>query len=135
MSASFTATKSGVYRAPGGVGVLRAQAEKAGCLWIELPLAEAGDKKQFFAACKKALKLPSYFGGNWDALADCVRDLNWLKSKGYVLHLAGAAQFAKAAGDDYQTALAVLGEAAEFWQGRDTPFVVLVDGAAKLKRF
>ena len=135
MSASFAATKSGLYRAPGSVGVLRAQAEKAGCLWIELLLADAADKKQFFAACKKALKLPSYFGGNWDALADCVRDLNWLKAKGYVLHLEGAAQFAKAAADDYQTALDVLGAAAEFWQGRGTAFVVLVDGATKLKPF
>jgi RNAse (barnase) inhibitor barstar len=135
MSASFTAKRSGIYRAPGSVGVLRAQAEKAGCLWIELPLAVVDGKKAYFDACRKALKLPSYFGGNWDALADCARDLNWLEAKGYVLHLAGAAQFAKAAGDDYDTALSVFEQAAEFWQGRDKPFVVLVDGAAKLKPF
>ncbi len=31
------------------------------------------------------LQLPSYFGFNWNALADCLRDLHWMKSRTVVL--------------------------------------------------
>jgi hypothetical protein len=76
--------------------------------------------------------LPSHFGGNWDALADCVRDFSWLDGNGYVLHVTGCEKFAKAAARDYQTAIDVLSEAAGYWMEKGTPFVVLVDGAGDL---
>lgn len=82
--------------------------------------------------CAQQLKLPEYFGNNWDALADCVCDFSWLNGAGYVLHIAGHSSFAQAAPDDYQTALEVLSEAADFWKEKGTPFVVLVDEAAEL---
>ena len=31
------------------------------------------------------LQLPGYFGFNWDALADCLRDLHWIKQRTVVL--------------------------------------------------
>ena len=55
-----------------------------------------------------------------------------------MLHVSGAAKFAKASPEDYQTALAVFAEAAAFWKGKGktgTPFVVLVDGAKDLPAF
>lgn len=128
----ITPKRSGIYRAPASVDAFRKQAGTAGLLWLDLPLQAAANKKQFLAVCAKQLKLPSYFGGNWDALADCLRDFNWLDGQGYVLHIAGAEKFAAAAAGDYQTALDVLAEAAEFWKGRDTPFFVLVDDAKDL---
>lgn len=129
----IAAKPSGIYRAPADVTSLRKQAEQAGLMWIELPLKAVATKAQFLAACAKHLKLPAHFGVNWDALADCVRDLGWFDaSKGYVLHLSGASAFAKGDANEYQTALAVLREAADFWKGRSTSFVVLVDGASDL---
>ena len=45
-----------------------------------------------------------------------------------------SAQFAKAAGQEYLTALNVLSETADYWKGKgNKPFVVLVDGASNLK--
>jgi RNAse (barnase) inhibitor barstar len=129
------AKRSGVYRAPAPVDALQTAAGKAGLVWIELPLQAVATKKQFLAVCAKQLKLPTYFGGNWDALADCVRDFNWLAGKGYVLHLTGPEKFSKALPDDYQTALDVFAEAADFWKGKNMPFVVLVDGATELRAY
>jgi RNAse (barnase) inhibitor barstar len=33
---------------------------------------------ELYDALSEALHLPSYFGRNWDALADVLRDLSWL---------------------------------------------------------
>ena len=127
--------RSGLYCGPASLDALRKAAAAQGLIWLEMPMAAVSDKQQFLALCKKQMKLPAHFGENWDALADCLRDFEWLKSKGYVMHLSGGDKFAKAAADDYQTALAVLAEAAEFWKAKGTPFVVFIDGARDLPAF
>lgn len=37
-------------------------------------------KEALFAAFVRALRFPDYFGHNWDAFEECVRDLDWLPS-------------------------------------------------------
>ena len=135
-AATITAKRSGVYRVPARIAALRKAAGTAGLAWIDLPLHAVVDRKQFFKMCATQLKLPTYFGGNWDALADCVRDFSWLSGwKGCVLHLSGSEKFAKASADDYQTALAVLAQAADFWKGKGMPFLVFVDGGRDLPAY
>ena len=134
-AAMIEAKRSGVYCAPAQVGALQKAAGNAGLAWIDLPLQAVSNKKQFLAVCAKQLKLPPYFGGNWDALADCVRDFSWISGKGYVLHITGHEKFAIAVPDDYQTVLDVLREAADYWKGKGTPFLVLVDGAKDLSAY
>jgi hypothetical protein len=42
--------------------------------------------KELFAAIASAMKFPDYFGMNWDALDECLRDLDaWIPAPGYVL--------------------------------------------------
>ncbi len=134
-TANLAASRCGLYRAPARMDSVRNAAAAAGLTWLDMPLAAVTDKAQFLTLCKTQMKLPAYFGENWDALADCLRDFEWLKSKGYVLHLSGGEKFARAAADDYHTALAVLGEAADFWKRKGTPFLVFVEGAAELPAF
>lgn len=129
------ARRSGIYRAPARVDALRKTAAADGLVWLAMPLNAVTNKDQFLALAKKQMKLPPHFGDNWDALADCLRDFEWLNAKGYVLHLTDGEKFAKGAPDDYQTALDVLAEAAAFWKGKATPFLVLVGGAKDLPVF
>lgn len=37
-----------------------------------------------------ALRLPDYFGWNWNALSDCLRDLTWLEADHHVLIVENA---------------------------------------------
>jgi len=42
-------------------------------------------KAALMNAVDNALKLPDYFGRNWDALEECIRDLSWLPEGSIVL--------------------------------------------------
>ena len=134
-STKLGAQRSGVYRAPRGVVTLTKQAHAAGLAWFDLKLARVNGKEQFLAVCAKKLKFPEGFGGNWDALADCLRDFEWCNADGYVLHAQNAGRFAKAAPDDYAIALEILKLAADYWKEKRVAFIVLVDGDADLHAF
>lgn len=42
---------------------------------VALDTRDAGDKAAFLTACARDLRFPDYFGGNWDAFEECLRDL------------------------------------------------------------
>jgi RNAse (barnase) inhibitor barstar len=49
-------------------------------------------ERDLLSALARAMEFPSYFGMNWDALDECLRDLSWRPAKGYVLVLRDAEQ-------------------------------------------
>lgn len=81
----------------------------------------------------RALDFPDYFGHNWDALEECLADLEWLPAKGYILLITDAAQVLPEDDEEYTTLLEVLRDAGEAWgngqagmgRQRATPFHVL----------
>lgn len=44
---------------------------------IRLP-AGLRSKRQLLAVLADRLRFPAYFGGNWDALEECLHDLSWI---------------------------------------------------------
>ena len=68
-----------------------------------------------FAEFARALDFPEYFGHNWDALEECLADLEWLPAKGYVLILSDAEQVLPDDEEDYATFLEVMSDAGEAW--------------------
>ena len=73
---------------------------------------------------------PDWFGGNWDALEDCLADLSWIEAEGHVLLLESASGLAA---DDFGIFADVLSSCAQTWAGRGKPFfAVFVQGPATL---
>jgi hypothetical protein len=94
--------------------------------------------------CARALNFPDYFGHNWDALEECLTDLEWLPAKGYILFIIDAAQVLPNDEAEYETFLEILSDAGEAWGSgqagmgtrRATPFHALfaVSDQEKAKR-
>jgi len=78
----------------------------------------------------RALEFPDYFGHNWDALEECLADLEWLPAKGYVVLITDALSVIPDDDEEYETLLEVLSDAGEAWSkgqtadGRRAPFHV-----------
>ena len=86
-----------------------------------------------FAEFARALEFPDYFGHNWDALEECLADLEWLPAKGYILLITDAASVLPNDETEFETLLEILRDAGEAWASgqagmgarRATPFHVL----------
>jgi RNAse (barnase) inhibitor barstar len=63
----------------------------------------------------RALEFPDYFGHNWDALEECLTDLEWLPAKGYILLVTDAAHVLPNDDTEYETFLEILRDAGEAW--------------------
>lgn len=75
--------------------------------------AKISTKKELLQALYEHLRLPGYFGFNWDALADCLRDFHWLGARTVVLVHA---ELPPLPPEDCRTYLIVLAEAVASWQ-------------------
>jgi len=97
-----------------------------------------------FTEFARALKFPDYFGHNWDAMEECLADLEWLPAKGYVLLVTDAEGVLPEDEEEYETFLEILRDAGEAWGDgqagmgarRATPFHALfaVSEGEKSKR-
>nr|WP_240901427.1 barstar family protein [Thioalkalivibrio sp. XN279] len=96
---------------------------------VRIDLAGCRSKAELLARIADALEFPWWFGQNWDALADCLGDLEWLPAAGYVLLLEGADDLRRAAAHDYATVTEVFAAAARGWREHNTPFWVFISGA------
>ncbi len=122
------AARSGVYHSPQqGMTDLLAAAEASGFAIYRVDLAEVRDKDALFERLATALEFPDWFGHNWDALADCLGDLSWQQTDGYLILLEHCDGFRASCGGDFATALQVFAAAAEAWRDECIPFWVLVD--------
>ena len=76
-------------------------------------------KDKLLRSLAERLKFPAYFGHNWDALEECLKDLSWLRTGALQIRhsdvpLAPASQ-------ERQTYLRVLQAAAAKWQTGPAP--------------
>jgi hypothetical protein len=84
----------------------------AGDFILEVP-AGIQSKGELLEALARAGQFPNYFGRNWDALLDCLRDFNWIHEKQIVIKHSDMPL--RAHPTDCRTYLEILREAANDW--------------------
>ena len=98
---------------------------------LEIPQGLA-NKNALLAWYASALEFPSYFGANWDAFEECLRDLVWLKEHTLVLFHRDMplAEHLK----DQRTYIAVLAEIVRHWNAdEDHAVIAAFDPACALR--
>jgi hypothetical protein len=105
------ASRSGVYRAPSDAVVLDV-VRGSGLRAVDISLQAVKGKDELLRRIAVGLEFPGWFGGNWDALEDCLSDLSWQKADGWVVLFR---DFAEASPDDIGVLVDVLRSAAQFW--------------------
>ena len=91
-----------------------------------IDLAGCAEKAEALERIAKGLSFPGWFGGNWDALADCLGDLSWLLAPGYLLLIENSGAWHAAQPEEFDTLLAILNEAALEWRERNVAFWALL---------
>ncbi|MGC4806751.1 barstar family protein [Micromonospora sp. DT233] len=104
------------------------------------------DAAQIFYDFSDALLFPSYFGWNWSALSDCLRDLQWLPADGYLVIIEDAPRILPESAPERHTLFRVLAGVVDHWAsplgqpaGKAVPFTVLLlcdrdEDAARLRQ-
>jgi len=115
---------AGMYKiAERDLKALREASEKLGYAFFKVDLKRAANVPGFIKALARDLQFPEWFGGNLDALSDCLTDFSWQPAPGYVITLSGSERLR-----DTPTSFAALNEvlafSAEQWQRREIPFSV-----------
>jgi RNAse (barnase) inhibitor barstar len=84
--------------------------------------AKSSDEARFFDELAAALQFPYYFGENWNAVWDCITDLNWLRGSSFVVVFDSAEYLLAESERGFQLLLGVLTDAHERWHQETADF-------------
>jgi hypothetical protein len=99
------------------VDQVEADADSLGWRCVVLDGAEVETKEAFLEVCDEAFGLPDWFGMNWDALEECLADLDLGGAQGVVVAWDGWAGLATADPKSFAVAVDVLAGAVRSWRG------------------
>ena len=100
---------------------LRKAAEELHMAFFSVDLKNARNVPGFIKALRIGLDFPDWFGGNLDALHDCLTDFSWCPASGYVITLEGS-ETLSANPTSFAAFNAVLSSVVDEWKTRTTPF-------------
>jgi hypothetical protein len=81
-------------------------------------------KRGLLDQLSSGLRFPDYFGFNWDALEECIRDLSWIPPGPVVLRHSDLPLVGDVANS--QTYLSILSDAVDEWTGAPDRVLVVV---------
>lgn len=120
------AADAGVYRlSHHDVGSLQKSARGLGFAWLQTDLGGQRKRRPALEKLGKDLNLPTWYGANFDALADCLSDLSWQEAPGYVLLVAGTGELRGGDPEAFDTLKSVFADIVEAWRENEKPFWVL----------
>jgi RNAse (barnase) inhibitor barstar len=84
--------------------------------------SKSSDEARFFDELAAALQFPYYFGENWNAVWDCITDLNWLEGSSFLIVFDSAEHLLSESDQGFQFLLEVLTDAHQRWHQETTDF-------------
>jgi RNAse (barnase) inhibitor barstar len=92
---------------------------------IELRIpAGLATERDLLNVLDEGLRFPDYFGGNWDALWECICDLSWLDHAQIIVIHQDLPMKADAA--QCRTYLSIMGDAVRYWARRPEHELIVV---------
>ena len=92
----------------------------------ELDGSRCRSTSSFLREIGHALRFPPYYGANWDALDECIHDLDWLPSGGVVLVIRHSSELLV---DEPSERLTTLTDILRSDLGVERPLTIAVDGS------
>lgn len=122
---------AGVYRMPRiDRKRLVTAAESIGFAVFRIDLNKAANKSELLATIAKQMAFPDWFGGNLDALADCLGDLSWHPAEGYLILLEHCDHAHNTTETGLADVLDIFQEAANEWRAQNIALWCLIDTPA-----
>jgi RNAse (barnase) inhibitor barstar len=103
-------------------------AKAEGLAFFHIEGKNIGGKEQLMTSVATALRLPKHFGKNWDALEECLSELED-GADGYVIYYDHIDTLLGAHPDQFETLVEILRDAVASWKEDDTAMVVLLSGS------
>ncbi|WP_435736435.1 barstar family protein [Cellulosimicrobium sp. PMB13] len=133
MSGTFFRITDGVTESPAGRILLQPGVSAV----VMLDVDDLRGEYEIFDAFDKGFRFPVYFGWNWDALYDCLSDLQWMPADRYLVLVKDAERLCLAEGHPHRLLIETLHRVARFWASpirqsaqRPAGFTVLLSRSA-----
>ena len=97
-------------------------------LSIMIDGTEVRTKEQLLTIMKEALSFPDYFGMNWDALDECIKDLSWLKEIDLIeILITNSIQILSLASEKDKTIFhSIMNTTVDYWTNTGTRLVLFI---------
>jgi RNAse (barnase) inhibitor barstar len=118
---------------------IQAAAKRAGYACFHIEGKNITRKEQLLNHVATALHFPKHFGNNWDALEECLTDLEWIEADGYVIYYDHIDALLENHPDQFETLVEILRDSVAAWKEDGSAMVVVLSGTkgpkgvAKLK--
>lgn len=128
LQSRIAANQGGVWFVPAlEAKKIEALAKKAKFAFFHVDGRSVQRKEQLMNAIATALDLPGHFGHNWDALEECLNDLE-VDGEGFVIHFDHVDALAAAHPSELETLVEILRDSVTSWKEDDVAMVVLFTG-------
>ena len=130
LDALLEENRGGVFFIPGNPAAKPVQQalKGAGYVFFHVDGKNITRKEQLLNALATALRLPKHFGNNWDALEECLDDMDLPDADGVGLYYDHTDGLLEAHPDQFETLVEICRDAVASWKEDGRPFVVLFSG-------
>jgi RNAse (barnase) inhibitor barstar len=108
---------------------IQSAAKKAAFAFFHIEGKNITRKEQLLNHVATALHFPKSFGHNWDALEECLVDLEGNDAEGYLIYYDHVDGLMNEHPDQFETLVEILRDAVASWKEDGTPMIVFLSGA------